>query len=239
MRASDRHDLLAQLRSEWPRLGASPGARRSLATLRGRAPEHVPAHVRDLVELVEALEPDGGLTQIERARVLEALLESAGDPLVRRCLLQTLLPGIVSLARKLRFGEGIADSPSAFLGDALAEAAELLFEWAGQRRAFAGPDLLGALRCRLRRRMLADKQRRAELVAPPDRPAREDPHASGSLAHDLALAAASDSSDVRLLYARCVLGVSASELAAAAGVSTGVLRRRLVTAAGSFLTARS
>jgi hypothetical protein len=239
MPTSERHDLLTQLRVEWQRLGRSSAARLALASLRQSASDVIPLGVRDLVGLVHVLEPDGGLSQIERARVVESLLCAADDPLLRRCLLQTLLPGIVAVARRLRFGDGVADSPTAFLGDALAEASDLLAEWAGQRRPFAAPDLLGALRCRLRRRMLADKQRRSELIVAPDRPSPDDPHAAGSFAHDLAVASHAGTPDLRLLYARCVLGVPACELAVAVGVSTGVLRRRLVTAAGSFLAAQS
>jgi hypothetical protein len=236
-----RHDddLLGRMRAEWVRLGRGAASRAALELVRAGAPEVVPRDARDLGDLVAALEPDGGLTQLERARVIEVLLVFAADPLVRRCLLQTLLPGIVSVARRLRFGDGVADDPGTFLADAVAETAGLLADWAGERRAFAGPDLLAALRCRLRRRLLADKARRSELRQPPERPAAVDAHGVGTLAHDLALAASSQGSDVALLYARCVLGVPAGELASATGVSTGTLRRRLVTAAGDFLATRS
>jgi hypothetical protein len=163
--------------------------------------------------------------------LLAQLLEHATEPLVRRCLLQTLLPGIVSVARRLRFGEGIADDPRTFLADAVAEAASLLCDWAGERRAYAAPDLLSALRCRLRRRMLADKERRLELTSPPDRAAPTPDH----VAYELAISAPRDP-DVALVYARSVLGYSTVELALATGVTTAAIRRRLVTSATPFLT---
>jgi len=234
MRTPTSPDVLSQLRAEWRRLGRSPAARHCLCRLRGAAHQLVPCHVRDLHGLVEALEPTGGLDTLGRARVVELLLEHADDPLVRRCLLQTLLPGIVAVARKLRFGEGIAESPSSFLADALCEASDLLAEWAGQKRAYAAPDLLSALRCRLRRRLLSEKARRAELRSVPERPAAPDPLAPGTMAHELAVAAASGGTATRLLYARCVLDIPTSTLAAALGVSTGAVRRRMVTAASSM-----
>ena len=222
------------LREEWRRLGRSPAARRALATLRATHASVVPATVRDLTELVAALEPNGGLDTLARARLVAALLSRAEDPVLRRCLLQTLLPGIVSVARILQFGEGIADDPRTFLADALFEAVELLRDWAGQHRPYAAPDLLGALRCRLRRRMLADKARRAELVAVPERPDVAADEAA-MLARELATAATQGVTDVDLVYARCVLGFTAAELAAATGTTSGALRRRLVVAARPFV----
>jgi hypothetical protein len=193
--------------------------------------------VVDLCELVAALEPRSGLETLARARLVAALLARAEDPVLRRCLLQTLLPGIVSVARILQFGDGIADDPRTFLADALTEAHELLGDWAGQCRPYAAPDLLGALRCRLRRRMLADKARRLELTMVPE---RADSDLDGAdVARALARAAAAGVTDVDLLYARCVLGYSAIELATAVGTTTGVLRRRLAAAARPYVDAPS
>jgi hypothetical protein len=236
MQISTNSDVLAQLRTEWTRLGRSAASRRALDSLLAAAPEEVPSGIRDLGDLVLALEPMGGLSQLQRARILEVLLEHAGDPMVRRCLLQTLIPGIVSVARKLRFGEGIADDPGTFLADGLAEASELLCDWAGQRRPYAGPDLLGALRCRMRRRMLSDKQRRSELTGLPDRlgPQRVDHLAE--LAATLREAAAAGIPDTELVYARCILGVPASELADALGISGGAVKRRLAAVATPLLS---
>jgi hypothetical protein len=235
MHAAGNFDVLHALRTEWRCIGRSPRARRSLSTLRDGVPDLVPARVSDLAGLVDAMEPTGGLDRLVRARLVEALLARAEDPMLRRCLLQTLLPGIVSVARKLRFGEGIADDPRTFLADALAEATDLLLDWAGQQRAYAAPDLLGALRCRMRRRMLADKARRQELVEPPDRAGDDGCHAPGTFAYELATAAAAGDTNVRLLYARCVLGYSSAQLAVAMGVSSGAIRRRLVTAAQPWI----
>ena len=239
MHAIDTSDVLSQLRGEWRSLSRTTASRRALEALRAGTGSLIPASVRDLGDLVAVLEPTDGLDQLSRARVVAALLARGHDPLVRRCLLQTMLPGIVSVARKLRFGEGIADDPRTFLSDALAEATDLLCDWAGQQRDYAAPDLLSALRCRLRRRMLSDKARRAELSMPPDRASQSDDYAAGNLAHELAVAAARGDHDAHLLYARCILGHTSAELASAFGVSGGVLRRRMVTAALPFLPASS
>ncbi|HUD70114.1 MAG TPA: hypothetical protein VMQ40_07735 [Acidimicrobiales bacterium] len=239
MTPPNAHDVLAQLRSEWRGVGRSREARASLERLRAQSPHEIPLFVVDLTGLVAALEPTGGLERLHRARILAALLLGSEDPLARRCLLQTLLPGIVAVARKLRFGEGIADNPRTFLADAIVESIELLEDWAGQTRPYAGPDLLGALRCRLRRKMLAEKSRRSELRAGREQSVGGSDVDSDDIGRRLALAAAAGVTDVDLVYARCVLGHTAAELAAAIGVSNGALHRRLVAAAKPFVVASS
>jgi hypothetical protein len=235
MHGREASDVLTALREEWTRLGRTSSARDALTRLRAHDGDVVPAWVVDLAGLVAALEPRGGLEPVERAYVVRALLAASDDPVLRRCLLQTLLPGIIAVARALRFGDGVADDPRTFLAEALTEAVELLCDWAGQRRDYAAGDLLAALRCRLRRRLLADKSRRSELVVVPERASGDD----GALVRRLAVAAAAGVTDVDLLYARCVLGHGAQELAAATGVSTGILRRRLTAAAREFVATSS
>ena len=158
--------------------------------------------------------------------------------MLRRCLLQTLLPGIVSVARMLQFGDGspTARGPSSPTRSARPSSCS----WTGRdkQRPYAAPDLLGALRCRLRRRMLADKARRLELCALPER-ARETDLDADAFVRALGDAAAAGVTDVDLLYARCVLGYTATELATSIGATTGVLRRRLVAASRSYVDAPS
>lgn len=231
-------DVLGALRAEWRRVSRGSQARAVVAHLRTVDAGVLPPGVVDLHDLVCALEPRGGLTPERRAEIVGVLLGSASEPLVRRCLLQTLLPGIVAVARRLQFGAGIADDPRTFLADALAEAAELLAAWSGERRRYAAPDLLNALRCRLRRRMLGEKRRRGELVADErrlDGRAREE----GSLVRALAAAIDRGVTDVDLVYARCVLDASTASLARSEGVSTKVMQRRLVAAAAPFIGSSS
>jgi hypothetical protein len=150
-------DLLGQLRREWQHAGRTLDAQRSLATLHERHPTVGLGGLIDLCDVVLALELRGGRSAIERAEIVRVLLLEAGDPLVHRTLLQTLIPGIVSVCRQLRFGEGIVRDPSETLGTAVALTSELLVDWAGQSRQYCAPDLLSALRGRLRRWLLKEK----------------------------------------------------------------------------------
>ena len=158
-------DLIAQLRREWQRSGRTPDAALALAQLRERHPEVNLGGLEDLYDLVSALELRGGRTVIERAQIVTALLEEAGDPRVRRALLQTLVPGVVSVCRQLLFGQGIIVDPGETFAVALGLLSELLVDWSGQHRAYAAPDLLSALRGRLRRWLLKEKGAAAQVCA--------------------------------------------------------------------------
>jgi len=114
--------------------------------------------VIDLGDLVESLERRSGLTVIEKAEILKALLVEAREPEIARALLQTLIPGIISTCRQLKFGDGIISEPSETLAVAIASCTELIHDWAGQSRQYCAPDLLSALRGRLRRWMLKEKE---------------------------------------------------------------------------------
>ena len=150
-------DVLASMRYEWRHAGRTPSARRSLAVLRERHPDIGLEGLDDLCGVVTILEARGGRTVIERAHIVQALLKECGDPEIHRTLLQTLLPGIVSVCRQLRFGDGIVRDPSETLSMALGLASELLSDWAGQSREYAAPDILSALRGRLRRWLMKEK----------------------------------------------------------------------------------
>ncbi len=150
-------DLIHQLRREWQHSGRSLEATAAAARLRVSHPEINFEGINDLYDVVRALEIPAGRSVLERAALVGVLLEEAADPLVRRALLQTLVPGVVSVCRQLRFGQGIVVDPQETLGVALSLMSELLVDWAGQRRAYAAPDLLSALRGRLRRWLLKEK----------------------------------------------------------------------------------
>lgn len=150
-------DLLSQLRREWRHVGHGRAAREACERLSSRHPTVGLGAIVDLCDVVNALELRGGRSALERAEIVRALLEEAGDPLIHRALLQTLIPGIVSVCRHLRFGDGIIRDPSETLGTAMALASELLTDWAGQSRQYCAPDILSALRGRLRRWLLKEK----------------------------------------------------------------------------------
>jgi hypothetical protein len=158
-------DLIAQLRREWQRSGRTPDAVASLVRLRERHPDVNLEGLSDLYDLVSALEIRGGRSVLERAEIVTALLEEASDPRVHRALLQTLVPGVVSVCRQLRFGQGIIVDPGETFGVAMGLMSELLVDWSGQRRDYAAPDLLSALRGRLRRWLLKEKGAAAQVCA--------------------------------------------------------------------------
>ena len=150
-------DVLGQLRRDWQRSGRSDAARVSVTCLRESHPGEGFEGVEDLWDVVRILEATGGRSVLERATIVRVLLEEAHDPLIRRALLQTMIPGIVSVCRQLRFGDGIISDPSETVATALGLADELLADWAGQSRQYGAPDILSALRGRLRRWLLREK----------------------------------------------------------------------------------
>jgi AcrR family transcriptional regulator len=109
----------------------------------------------------------------------------------------------------------------------LTTAWEVIVEWAGEDRPYAVLDLLSAVRCRLRRRLLGHRARGTRLVPVPDpdvlSPAAPGPGASG--ADELARAIDQlegrglDSADAAVLYAHRVLGYTLTELSALTGKS--------------------
>jgi hypothetical protein len=206
------HDLLAQVRAEWRHAGRSPQARAACRHLARAHPELRLEGCADLADVVGLCEPRGGRTVLERAALVRALLEEAGDRAVQRALLQTLLPGLVSVCRQLRFGEGIVDSPGETVAAAVSLLGELVIDWAGQSRPYAAPDLLSALRGRLRRWLLKEKaaaqQGRLDLE-----PAA--PEGSALLTRLEDLAKGQHARLARLTYARVFEGRSLRDLAAA------------------------
>lgn len=206
-------DFLTALRTEWRRTGATPEAQRAARefALRHAALDIGLEYASDLVDVVHLLESRGPRRVLERAALIQALLEDAGDPLIHRALLQALLPGIVSVCRQLRFGSGIIDDPAETVAVAITLAGELLRSWAGQSRQYAAPDILSALRGRLRRYLLKEKSLRsrcAPLVGDQADGAEE------SLATRLeVLAGCGYERLARLTYARVFEGTPWSELA--------------------------
>ncbi len=154
------HDYLGQLRNDWRWRAHSDESIRTFATFRQRHLDLALSGLGDFGGVVVALEARGGRSVVERARIVQALLIESRDEMVRRTLLQTLLPGVVSVCRQLRFGSDIVDSPQETVAMAVSLLAELLVEWAGQSRPYAAPDVLSALRGRLRRWLLKEKAAR-------------------------------------------------------------------------------
>ena len=164
---SNHTDVLGQMRSEWRYVGRTSHARASLDSFRSSHPDLPLDGARDLRDVVGALEVSSGRTVIERAAIVRALLESAIDPEIHRALLQTLIPGVVSICRQLRFGDGIVDDPSEAVAMALSFTSDVINDWSGESRQYAAPDILSAARGRLRRWLMKEKEAR-RLVATHD-----------------------------------------------------------------------
>jgi hypothetical protein len=194
-------------------VGRSSPAREATRRLDERHPELDLAAQEDLWDVVSLLESRSGRNVLQRAEIVRALLQEASDPDIHRALLQTLLPGVVSVCRQLRFGDGIVDEPSETLSMAVALLSELLVDWAGQSRQYAAPDLLSALRGRLRRWLLKEKEalRCVSSFEPIERPADE---TSPLLTRLESLRGGEHDRLVRLTYARVFEGRSLRELAA-------------------------
>lgn len=152
------HDYLQQLREDWRWHGHTDQSRRACEQLRRERPDLALEGLEDLYQVVAALDRGGARSVIERARIIEALLEGAHTDPLRRALLQALLPGVISVCRQLRFGQGIVEEPRECVATAVSLLSELIVDWAGQSRPYAAPDLLSALRGRLRRWLLKEKR---------------------------------------------------------------------------------
>jgi hypothetical protein len=219
------HHQLDDLRREWRMLASTSAAAAAARLLAEREPSLARLRLQDLAHLVDLLEPGGGLSQLERAEIVAMLLEHSGaDQLLRRALLQTMLPGVVAVARRLDWGRGRSEGPTVFLADLITATYELIVEWGGQRRPYAAPDLLNAVRCRMRRRLEAEQ---AAVLTPIDELVAADA-LPGIIDQDPTETLASLLRDRRneldpvgaaALYGREVLGLSYRELSSMTGVS--------------------
>ncbi len=227
-------DVLGMMRREWQHVGRTVRARQALERLRCRHPALDLAPMVDLCDVVTTLEARGGRTVLERAAIVRALLEEAGDPEIHRTLLQTLIPGIVSVCRQLRFGDGIITEPSDTVAMALGLASELLVDWSGQSRQYAAPDILSALRGRLRRWLLKEKLalRSVSSFERGDEPATE---SSPLLTRLTSFRGGQYDRLARLTYARVFEGLSLREVAAGDHSAPGSLQKELQHFAINFL----
>ena len=229
-----KNDLLGQIRYEWLHVGHAPPSRAAMATLAERHQDLDLGTLNDLHDVVALLEARGGRSVLERAEIVRALLEEAGDPQIHRALLQTLIPGIVSVCRQLRFGDGIVEDASETVGVALGLASELLTDWAGQSRQYAAPDILSALRGRLRRWLLKEKAARRVIshFDQHDEPAVD---SSPLLARLHSFRGSQYDRIARLTYARVYEGRSLREVAAQDHSAPATLQKELQHFAVRFL----
>lgn len=231
--------------AEWRALGHSPGARQALDRLAAAEPDVAAAGATDLGSLVAILHRARGPAERDRAAALvRAMLRSLDlHPLVPRALLQALVPGLVTVARRLSWGAGGDwEDGGAFFADVLTTAWEVVTGWAGQDRPYAVLDILSAVRCRARRQILGQRDGRRRHVADVDpdllaaawTPGDTDLDVLARAIEDLA-GHGVDRSDAAFLYANRVLGLSVAELAALTGRSRRHVVRRRDRAAEDFL----
>lgn len=231
---------IEQLNSEWRTLGRSPGAVRALQCLADRdqtvsvlvrgvgagpSPTHEPRCPTpwDLIDHMR--QASGSRAREEAAALIRTMLrEAPADALIVRFLIQALLPGLLTVAKRLRWGQdGDWDDGSDFFSETLSITWMVLFEWSGQDRPYAVLDLLSAIRCRMRRQLFHardQKQLQVQMT-----PGLSEPRAT-HCETDLEVLARTlidlrqegmKAEDVEVLYARHVLGFSIAELAKVTG----------------------
>lgn len=187
----------------------------------------------DLVTHMRAA--SGRVPREEAARLVRVLLREAGaDPFIPRLLIQALVPGLISVAGKLRWGEGGDwQDGEEFFGELLATTWCIIEEWAGQDRPYAVRDLLSAIRCRVRRQLFRAKDQAWRVVAVGSDEVLERGATSETLLDELARAVIDEREraqgmpldEAQVIYGHNVLGYSIAELAA----MTGRDRRGLYT----------
>ena len=228
------HDYLGQLRDDWRWRCRRDASIRAMTKLRENHPDVELDGLTDLGDLVRSLDTEGGRRVLERARIVQSLLSDARDEEIRRALLQTLLPGVISVCRQLRFGQGIVNEPRDCVAAAISLLSELITDWAGESRPYAAPDLLSALRGRLRRWLLKEKHDR--LVGPSlDDPEPVETASSPMLTRLEMLREGPHERLARLTYQCVFAGVPLRELARADHSSLPTLRRELQTFALAHL----
>jgi DNA-directed RNA polymerase specialized sigma24 family protein len=232
---------IEQLNTEWRTLGRSTGAVRALHRLAERDPHlsvlvhggaegagspAVPPACPTPGDLIDHMRRATGTRGREEAAALIRVMlrEAPVDPLVVRCLIQALLPGLLTIAARLRWGQGGDwDDGSEFFSETLSTTWMVVTDWAGQDRPYAVLDLLSAIRCRMRRQLFRARDLRQSQVHMTS--GVTEPRVSHTET-DLEVLARTlidlrregmRTEDVEVLYAHHVLGFSIAELALVTG----------------------
>ena len=232
---------IEQLNTEWRTLGRSEGAVRALHRVAERDPTlsllvhgsppaggfaAVPASCPtpwDLIEHMRGATDTRGRNEAA-ALVRIMLREAEVDPLVVRCLIQALLPGLLTVAARLRWGQGGDwEDGAEFFSETLSTTWTVLVEWSGQDRPYAVLDLLSAIRCRMRRQLFRARdhqQLQVHLSAGTREPGVVHSETDLEVLARTLIDLRRDgmrAEDVEVLYAHHVLGFSIAELALVTG----------------------
>ncbi|HEX4175962.1 MAG TPA: hypothetical protein VHY81_08595 [Acidimicrobiales bacterium] len=167
----------------------------------------------------------GRVQREEAARLVRVLLREAGtDPFVPRLLVQALLPGLIRVAGKLRWGQGGDwQDGEEFFCELLTTTWCVIQEWAGQDRPYAVRDLLSAIRCRVRRQLFRAKELASRIIATGADDVIDRGTTAETLLDELARAVVDERGrgmpldEAQVLYGHNVLGYSIAELAALTG----------------------
>jgi DNA-directed RNA polymerase specialized sigma24 family protein len=227
---------IEQMNTEWLTLGRSESAVRTLHRLAERDPDlsvlvhgdgtpRPPACPTPCALIDHMRRVTGKRGREEAAALIRMMLREAGlDPFVVRCLMQALIPGLLTVAARLRWGQGGDwEDGSEFFSETLSTTWMVVTEWTGQDRPYAVLDLLSAIRCRMRRQLF--RARDARQLQVQMTPAVPEPRAVQCETDlevltrtliDLRLGGM-PSEDVAVLYAHNVLGFSIAELALVTG----------------------
>jgi hypothetical protein len=217
-----------QLRAEWEVTSRTAASRAALDRLAAAEEDLAELGFLDLGQLITFLRDARTQQQRERAaRIVRSMLRSQhAHPLLGRAILQALIPGLVTVARRLSWGSGGDwDDGGAFFADVIATAWEVIVAWSGQDRPYAVLDILSAVRCRLRRQVVSQRLARTKVtlgLQDHDRLAGKQSNGTTSL-DDLArllddlTGRGLDPADAAVMYGHRVLGLSMAELARLSG----------------------
>ena len=225
--------LIDQMIAEWQSIGRARPAMEALERVATRDPV-----LADLVDgtgdrparcptpcdlLAHMHRARGRAERVEAAHLVRVLLREAdADPLLHRMLVQALVPGLITVARKLQWGRGGNwQDGEEFFGELLSTTWFVIQEWSGQDRPYAILDLLSAIRCRVRRQLFRAKDLQCHTVPLHDTTDREartetDLEQLARMLIDLRRDGMR-TEEVQVLYSQHVLGYSIAELAAATG----------------------
>ncbi len=235
-RPGPRTVVIDQMEVEWLSIGRTRFAVRVLCDVARRDPglgrlvfgDGVggPAQCPTPLDLVAHMRRASDRVQREEAaRLIRVLLREAGsDPFIPRLLVQALLPGLISVAGKLRWGRGGDwQDGNEFFCELLTTAWCVIEEWAGQDRPYAVRDLLSAIRCRVRRQLFGAKDLASRVLAMGDEDVMDRGTTAETLLDELARAVIDEQGrgmpldEAQVLYSQSVLGYSIAELATLTG----------------------
>ena len=228
--------VIDQMEVEWRSIGRSRFAVQALHDVaqRDAGLRHLvlgdgggdPAQCPTPADLVAHMRRASGRVQREEAAgLVRVLLREAGsDPLIPRLLVQALLPGLISVAGKLRWGRGGDwQDGNEFFCELLTTTWCVIEEWAGQDRPYAVRDLLSAIRCRARRQLFRAKDLASRVLAMGGEDVMDRGTTAETLLDELARAVIDEQGrgmpldEAQVLYGNSVLGYSIAELATLTG----------------------